>query len=366
MLSAINKDENKKKRVRVRDRVKEAARHKKYRLNNKEKIKQYHLRTYAMNKAKQNASARAFYAKNKHLFKRTRDRKRASTKGNARIVHKIRNTVLPRAKALIRAYRALPQTKKRIRDRRKARASRVDAIEKEYVTNFLRTYTQVQPKSHLITDKQIENMFLKLVDSKSPQITRALRGHTIREAFIDRKLYASIYPWLARGSGLEKRQGQNYAECERFLVRDPNPILTNAEDGRHYRIGTENYKNLGLVSIKLASFDTVSACSRFESYMQKFLDTRRYGVEKLWKQAGAGKLYQKFRRCDITHMKKCGNFTPLYTCGITVLLDVTMASFNTQNFITSIRSGDEGQLSKINQPARWAKTWARDQQMFGS
>jgi hypothetical protein len=365
MLSAINKDENKNKRVRVRDRVKEAARHKRYRLNNKEKIKQYHLRTYAMKKAKKNSSARAFYAKNKHLFKRTRDRKKSTT-WNAHIVHKIRNTVLPTAKARIRAYRALPQTKKRIRERNKKRISRLHVIEKDYVTEFLRTHTQVQPKSHLITDQQIEYMFFKIIDSQSPEILTALRGYTIREAFIDRKLYASIYPWLARGSGLEKRNGQNYAECERFLVRDPNPILTNAEDGRHYRKGTENYKNLGLVSIKLASFDTVSACSRFESYIQHFLNFRRYGVEKLWKLAGAGKLYQKFRRCDITHMKKCGNFTPLYTCGITVLLDVTMASCNTQNFITSIRSGDEGQLSKINQPARWAKTWARDQQMFGS
>jgi hypothetical protein len=357
-----------KKRVRCTDKEKEKARHRKYRLNNKEKIKAYHAKQYALHKAKHMAYAREFYARNKHLFKATRDRKRAANKGHKRVVNTIRKVILPASKARSRAYRALPSTKERVRLRNRVRASRINFIEKEYVAEFLHTHPEVQPKSHLITDHQIKFMFEKLLDERSSKITNALGGFTIREAFLERKLYASIYPWLARGSGLDRRPGQNYAECERFLVKDPNPILTNGEyeGGKHYRTGTESFKNLGLVSITLAQFDTASACSRFESYMQNFMDTRRYGMEKLWKKAGAGKLYQKYRRCDITHMEKYGDFKPVYTCGITVLPDVRMASCNTQNFVTSIRSGDEGQLSKINQPARWAKTWARDQAMFGS
>ena len=43
-----------------------------------------------------------------------------------------------------------------------------------------------------------------------------------------------------------------------------------------------------------------------------------------------------------------------------------MASCNSANVLTSIRSGEEGILSKVNQPARWAATWARDQHMFGT
>ena len=238
-------------------------------------------------------------------------------------------------------------------------------IERDYVTEFLRTNPDVQPKSHLITDKQIEGMLIKLLDSRTPTILAALQGFTLREAFVNRKLYASIYIWLARGSGVDHRPGQNYSESERFLVRDPNPILSNADKGTHYKVGTEDFKDMGLVSIPLATFDTASACSKFETHMQKFFDSRRYGTEKLWKKAGAGKLYQKYRRNDIAAMEKNGSNSLIFSCGISVLHDVRMASSDSANVLTTIRSGKEGVLSKINQPARWAATLARDHQMFG-
>jgi hypothetical protein len=293
----------------------------------------------------------------------TAARKRAANKDRVRIVRTTRKA-LPSTKARLRAYQALPATKERIRIRNRTHASRVNAIENEYVTEFLRTHPDVQPKSHLITDAQIEGMLIKLIDSRSPNIMAALQGFTLREAFVNRKLYASLYIWLARGSGVDRRPGQNYAESERFLVHDPNPILSNSEAGQHYRVGSEDYKNIGLVSIPLATFDTASACSRFEAHLQKFFDFRRYGMEKLWKKAGAGKLYQKYRRCDISAMQKTGTTSLVFTCGITVLHDVRMASCNASNYVTSIRSGEEGILSKINTPARWAATWARDRRMF--
>jgi hypothetical protein len=241
----------------------------------------------------------------------------------------------------------------------------VNNIEKDYVTEFLRTNPDVQPKSHLISDAQIEGMLRNILDRRTPTILAALQGYTLREAFVNRKLYASLYIWLARGSGVDHRPGQNYSESERFLVRDPNPILSNADKGTHFKVGTEDFKDMGLVSIPLATFDTASACSRFESHMQKFFDFRRYGMEKLWKTAGAGKLYQKYRRCDIAAMQKNGSNSLVFTCGISVLHDVRMASSNASNCATSITSGDEGILSQINKPARWAATLARDQRMFG-
>ena len=100
--------------------------------------------------------------------------------------------------------------------------------------------------------------------------------------------------------------------------------------------------------------------------MQKFFDGRRYGLEKLWKKAGAGKLYQKYRRCDIAAMQKSNSNALVYTCGITVLHDVRMASTDSNNVLSKISSGEEGVLSKIHQPALWAKTLARDMHMFGS
>ena len=258
----------------------------------------------------------------------------------------------------------LRATKKSVCVRNKARALRVNAIEKDYVRDFLRKHPDVQPKSHMIKDQQIERMFQTLLDSRSSKIVDALQGFSLREAFMKRKLYASIYPWLARGTGVDKRPGQHYTESVRFLIK-PNPILTNGDEGgKHYRIGTEGFNNLGLVSITLAEFDTASACSRFESYVQKYLDTRRYGMEKLFKKAGAGKLYQHYRRCDVNYMVRSGDHSPVYTCGITVLHDVRMASCNAANHVTSMRSGDEGQLSLINKPARWEATWARNCRMF--
>ena len=72
------------------------------------------------------------------------------------------------------------------------------------------------------------------------------------------------------------------------------------------------------------------------------------GCEK----AGGGKLYQKYRRCDISAMQKTGSTSLVYTCGITVLHGVRMSSCNCANYVTSIRSGEEGILSMFNQPAR--------------
>jgi hypothetical protein len=332
---------------------------------NKAKFAEYAARRSTETKVKLAEYGAWYRGKNKMLLKASAARKRGANKDRTRIVCSIRK-VLPAEKARLRAYRSLPATKERVRARNKARALRVNAIEKDYVTDFLQKHPDVQPKSHLITNHQIECMFETLLDSRSSKIIDALKGFTLREAFIKRKLYASIYPWLARGTGVDKRPGQNYAECVRFLVKDPNPILTNGDEGgKHYRTGTDGFNNLGLVSITLAEFDTASACSRFESYVQKFLDTRRYGIEKLFKQAGAGKLYQLYRRCDVNFMIRSGDHSPVFTCGITVLHDVRMASCNAANHVTSMRSGEEGQLSLINKPARWEATFARNLSMFG-
>ena len=142
--------------------------------------------------------------------------------------------------------------------------------------------------------------------------------------------------------------------------------MTNGEDGgKHYRVGTDSYRNLGLVSIKLAEFDTASACSRFESYVQNYMDSRRYGLEKLFKQAGAGKLYQKYRRCDVNYMISSKDHSPVFTCGVTILHDVRMASCNAAHHVTSMRSGEEGQLSIINRREKWEDTWERNKRMFG-
>jgi hypothetical protein len=294
---------------------------------------------------------------------RSAARKRRANKDRTRIVRSIRKA-LPAEKARLRAYRSLPATKDRVCARNKARALRVNAIEKDYVSEFLRKHPDVQPKSHMIKDQQIERMFQTLLDSRSSKIVDALQGFSLREAFMKRKLYASIYPWLARGTGVDKRPGQHYTESVRFLIK-PNPILTNGDEGgKHYRIGTEGFNNLGLVSITLAEFDTASACSRFESHVQKYLDTRRFGLEKLFEKEGGGKLYQLYRRSDVNYMIRSGDHSPVFTCGITVAHGVRMASCNAANHVTSIRSGDEGQLSLINKPARWEKTWARNLSMF--
>ena len=359
----------KKKQWRSDNKLKNAAKQKVYRARryamNKTKHYAYVKAYRAKNKTKHYAYVKAYRAKNKDQINTSQRQRNKTNKYRTRIIRTAWKTYGV-GKARLRAYQALPATKERLRVRNKARASRVNAIEKEYVADFLRENPDVQPKSHLITDAQIEGMLMKLLDSRNPKIIGALQGFTLREAFVDRKLYASLYVWLARGTGVDKRPGQNYAEAERFLVRDPNPILSNAEAGKHYTVGNAEYKQMGLVTIPLASFDTASACSKFESRMQTFFDFRRYGMEKLWKKAGAGKLYQKYRRCDIAAMQKTGSNSLVYTCGITVLPGVRMASCNSANVLTSIRSGEEGILSKVNQPARWAATWARDQQMFGT
>jgi hypothetical protein len=328
--------------------------------------KQYAKKTMKNHLKKTQAAYSAWYrATNKQTINATAVRKYAANKDRLRILRTTRKA-LPAVKARLLAYQALPATKERIRARNKARAKRVNTIEKDYVTEFLRTHPDVQPKSHLITDAQIDGMLIKLLDSRTPTILEALHGFTLREAFVNRKLYASLYIWLARGSGVDQRPGQNYAECERFLVRDPNPILTNADMGTHYKVGTPDFKGMGLVSIPLATFDTASACSRFESRMQNFFDFRRYGMEKLWKKAGAGKLYQKYRRSDIAAMQNTNSNALVYTCGITVLHDVRMASTDSNNVLSKISSGGEGVLSKVNSPARWASTLCRDRHMFGS
>ena len=96
--------------------------------------------------------------------------KRAANKDRVRIVRTTMKA-LPSTKARLRTYQALPATKERIRTRNKTRASRVNAIENEYVTEFLRTHPDVQPKSHLITDAQIEGM-----PSAAPPCPRTTTG----------------------------------------------------------------------------------------------------------------------------------------------------------------------------------------------
>jgi hypothetical protein len=274
-------------------------------------------------------------------------------------------TFKPVEKARLRAYKAHPVNRERERERRKAHRDRLNAIEKGYVTEFLRLNPSIQLKSHLVTDQQMNNMILRLLDSKSSSIVDNLHGFTLREAFVDRKLYASMYIWLARDAGVTKRPGQHFAEAERFLLCDPRPTLINEETGQRYRGNDKNYQDIGLVTIPVASFDTACACSAFETKLQQFFDTRRYGCEKLWKVCGSGRLYQKLRRCDINALEKSGSNTPVFTCGISYINHVRIQGMNAENRITSIRSGQEGQLSRVQQPARWLATYRRNLEMFG-
>jgi hypothetical protein len=171
--------------------------------------------------------------------------------------------------------------------------------------------------------------------------------------------------WLARGDGVTKRPGQGYSEAERFILNDPVPILTEYDTGKRYKVGTDSYKDLGMTYIPLVQFDTACACSAFETKLQVLFDSRRYGIQRLWKQAGAGKLYQKYRRCDINYMQKTGDYSPVFTVGMSVIPHVRMQSSNSAHYVTSMTSGVEGQLSAINPPARWKNTWARNRDMFG-
>ena len=56
--------------------------------------------------------------------------------------------------------------------------------------------------------------------------------------------------------------------------------------------------------------------------------TRRYGMENLFKQAGACKLYQHYRRYDAAYMLRSGDHAPVYTCA------VQMASCNASHHVT--------------------------------
>ena len=240
--------------------------------------------------------------------------------------------------------------KERARIRRRARASRMHKEDAAYVTAFLKLNPDIQLKSHLLSSDQMDWMIAKLLDSKAKSIVDNLHGFTMREAFVDQKLYASVYIWLARDDGVTNRPGQSFAECERFLLKDPRPTLVNGETGERYRAGDQSFKSIELVSFALATFDTACACSEFETKLQRYFDARRFGSARLWKQTGAGRLYQKLRRCDIRAIESTGNRAPVFTCGISYVNHVRIQSMSHDLRITSIRSGIEGQLSRVQPP----------------
>jgi hypothetical protein len=328
-----------------------------YRVMNSVHIKAYALRWQAANKRRTLPYYKEQFIRRKVEYKR-------KSYSRIRTVQKFRAST-PIVKARKRAYKALPANQQRERVRRKAHRTRLNSIEKDYVTEFLRRNPNIILKSHIITSSQMDNMILRLLDSKTPSIVDNLHGLTLREAFVDRKLYASVYVWLARDSGVTKRPGQSFAEAERFLLCDPRPTLINGDTGQRYRGNDDSFRDIGLVTIPLASFDTACACSAFETKLQEFFNSRRYGCEKLWKVCGSGRLYQKLRRCDIAALEKSGSTTPVFTCGISYVNHVRIQSLSSNNIVTSIRSGSEGQLSKIQHPAKWMATYFRDKEMFG-
>jgi len=298
---------------------------------------------------------------------RDRERAREYRVRNADRIRVVRKAwkALPATKARLRAYKAQPANIKRARARSKARASRVQFIEKEYVTSFLRAHPDVPITSGKMTDAEAHIQVMELLNSTNETILGRFEGMTLREAFEKRGMaHSSLYVYLSRGSGLDRRPGQSYAECERFLVADPNPILTQL-DGSHYKASTPAYRDLELRSMALRSYDTVSAAAKVEAALQHFLDGRGYGHQKLWKIAGVGKIRATFRRCDINNMIKTGNYRPEFTVGISWVDHVRWRSTNSDNVLSSITCGSEGQPSKINRPKRWANTWARDRNMFG-
>jgi hypothetical protein len=326
-----------------------------YRVLNSVRIKAYAVRWQATNKTRQLSHFKKQYVRRNVEYERKKSLR----------IRVNRNLRTPTEKARLRAYKAKPECQQRERDRRKAHRTRLNTIEKDYVTEFLLRNPNIRLKSHLLTGKQMDNMILHLIDSKASSIVKNLHGLTLREAFVDRKLYASIYIWLARDSGVTKRPGQNFAEAERFLLCDPRPTLINGDTGQRYRGNDDSFHDIGLVTIPLASFDTACACSAFETKLQEFFDSRRYGCEKLWKVCGSGRLYQKLRRCDITALEKSGSNSPVFTCGISYVNHVRVQSLSSNNLVTSIRSGPEGQLSKVQFPAKWMTTYLRDREMFG-
>jgi hypothetical protein len=293
--------------------------------------------------------------------------KRPDTKYNRFVsgVRKILSSARPATKARIRAYRKKPVNRDRVRAREKSRRNRVQYIEKEHVVSFLREHPDVPVKSAKMTDADAYMQVQELLDSHNPTILQAL-GMTLRNAFEGGgKPHSSLYVYLSRGSGLERRPGQRYTESERFLLSDPNPVLTTL-DGSHYRVSTPAYEALELRSIALCSYDTISAASKVEAALQHFLDARSYGCEKLWKVAGVGKIHATFRRCDINNMINTGNYRPEFSVGITWIENVRWRSTSADNVLTTITCGSNGQISKINRPTRWIKTWKRDQEMFSN
>ena len=269
---------------------------------------------------------------------------------------------LPDTKARALAHRNLPENKAREQARNRARASRVQRIEKQYVKNFLVKHPELVVTSGKLTDAEARVQLMELLHSRAPHLLGALSGMTLHEAFVKRKLNASMYIYLARGTGLQKCSGRNYSESERFLVNDPNPTLTQL-DGSHYKVSQQAYKDLGLKFLPMATFETASACATFEAGAQEYFDKRWLGGEKLWKVTGAGRVRATFRRCDISYMERTGDYTSVFTCGITWTEGVCFQGLNDQNQLTRIVSG-EGQESKVHQRKRWADTWARDRAMF--
>jgi hypothetical protein len=329
-----------------------------YRALNSVKIKAYGIYWRANNKTTTSLSV---YKRQYRKREKQSEQKRAGRVGIVRKVSSIR----PATKARLRYYHAQPVNRARVLARNKARASRVQFIEKAYVTEFLKLHPDVPTTSAKMTDTQAHVKALELLNSRDPAILEAFQGKTLREVFERGMLYASLYVYLSRGTGLSSRSGQSYPECQRFLIADPNPILTQV-DGVHYKRGQQAFKNLELRSISLCSFDTVSAAASVEAALQKHLDGLTYGTQKLRMIAGVGRIRATFRRCDILSMLKIGDFRPQFTVGITWIENVRWRSTNAHNIVNSITSGSEGQASIINyrKTKRWTNTLARDREMF--
>ncbi|KAJ1469360.1 hypothetical protein T484DRAFT_1754508 [Baffinella frigidus] len=265
---------------------------------------------------------------------------------------------LPENKAKLKIQREIPEVKARNKARAAEHAIIATKVKLDKAHAFIEE-NGVDIGEASLTDFDAFKYILELLDDTSSAVGRtivdALGGLTLREAFWEGKSNSAMYALMSRGCATT---GESKAEFIRFLLRNNTntPILTNGDNGQHFKYTDEAFKGLGLVYCPIGAFDTYADVTTLESAFQLFFDFLEVGSQRLWKVSGVGHSSLVLRKCDLTYITRTDDKNLRFMFGITIMKNVAVvkrtADAQVTDAVVSITAGTRGTKCNVNQGPR--------------
>ena len=238
--------------------------------------------------------------------------------------------------------------RKRLQDKRAARAD-----------NFI-DENEIDIDTGTLSDQDAFNHILTVFDDKDSPMGKdlfdALGGMTLRESFWDGKFDGAMYALSSRGAA---DIGRAKSEAVRFLTCNYQnaPVLVRGSDGKRFKYGDKEFKNLELVYCPIWMGSTYASCTTVESAFQLLFDFLVIGQHRLWLKSGVGRSKLTLRKCDMKYIEGSGGKPPKFMVGLSIIKNISVVERETnpngRDVVLSITAG-LGVACQVNQPRRAA------------